>query len=149
MPGIGSRRPSAARAAVLLAVALAATSGCSWLFVQPLPADHSPYQRATCTTNRTAPVLDTIFTITNLAAVIYVLGQDHIDNKGSRVGFGLSVASLWGMSAGYGYSKTSECEEVANYEPRYQPVRPRPRLVPVPRPAAAPPPAVVVEPPAT
>lgn len=75
----------------------------------------------TCTTNRAAPVLDTIFTITNLAAVVYVLGQDNIDNKGSRIGFGVSVASLWALSAGYGYSKTRECEEAENDETTYQP----------------------------
>ncbi|HVZ87097.1 MAG TPA: hypothetical protein VHG72_09010 [Polyangia bacterium] len=98
------------------------TSGCSWIFVEPLPAD-DPSDYAHCTTSRAAPVIDTIFTSTNLLSALYVAGEDNVKNKGPAISLGLGVAALWLASAIYGYSKTNECEaarvEGAN-EPLYR-----------------------------
>jgi hypothetical protein len=124
--------------------------GCSWLFTTPPPKDFDRHTYLECTTNRVPPVLDTIFTITNVASAIYVAGQENVQNKGSAVGLGLSVATLWMLSAVYGYSGTSACEEAqASYGGRgaYRPLpRPAPRLNPgvqqvAPGPPAPPPPA--------
>ena len=106
----------------LLTLALAVlmiTPGCSWLFVEPLnSAAVSRGYASTCTTNVTAPVVDTILTGTNLASAVYVAGQDNVTNKGASVGLGLFVAGFWFASALYGYSKTSECS--AYVEGKYQ-----------------------------
>jgi hypothetical protein len=116
------------RATKILAmvVGLSLMPGCSWLFVQPLKTDRG-YRNPNCTTNRAAPVIDTLFTTTNVVSALYVAGQDNVANKEQAVLFGLSVAALWAMSAGYGFSKTAECEEaLAEEEEPEQPYR-RPR----------------------
>jgi hypothetical protein len=116
-------------------------SGCSWIFVQPPPPDYGRGRDLDCTTNRAAPVIDTIFTITNVISALYVAGQNNVTNKGASVGLGLSVAALWGMSAGYGYSNTSQCEEAkASMSGRYySPAAVRPRPAALPPPPYAPP----------
>jgi hypothetical protein len=132
-------------------VALLSTSGCSWIFVQPLPPDHG-YDYQPCTSSRVAPVVDTIFTLTNLASALYVASENNVTNKGTAVTLGLGVGLLWALSAGYGYSHTAECEEAHELDergyrplphlrapPRYYP-QPPPRVVdPAAAPAAAPP----------
>jgi hypothetical protein len=91
---------------------LATSQGCSYLFVQPAPPGPPRSASVNSTTNRAAPVIDTIFTATNLASAAYVAGQDDATNKGQAVTLGLAVAGLWLSSAIYGYAKTSECEDV-------------------------------------
>jgi hypothetical protein len=86
-------------------------SGCSWIFVQPIAPRYERSERLDCTTNRAAPVIDTILTVTNLASAAYVAGQDNVTNKGTSVTLGLLVGAMWLSSAIYGYSKTSECED--------------------------------------
>ncbi len=94
-------------------------SGCSWIFVQPLPPSYERRGRTDCTTNRAAPVIDTILTLTNVGSAVYVASQDNVTNKGTSVTLGLLVGALWFSSAIYGYSKTSECEDaLADDEPR-------------------------------
>ncbi len=56
-------------------------------------------------------MIDTLFATTNAFSALYVATADGVTNKGQAVMFGLSVATLWALSAGYGYSKTSECAE--------------------------------------
>src|SRR6185312_5486873 len=135
--------------ASLLALFLAAivpSSGCSYLFVTP---PHETYggHVANCTTNRAAPVIDTIFVGTNVISALYVAGEDNVTNKGSSVALGLGVAALWLSSAIYGYYNTSQCEELRSQEasgPYYPPPRPvrRPAWQQQPPPPAyAPPPA--------
>ena len=84
-------------------------AGCSWIFVDPLPASYAPGDHAHCTTDRTAPVVDTLFTITNLASTAYVASEDTVANKGTVVGVGVAAAGLWFASALYGYVHTSDC----------------------------------------
>jgi hypothetical protein len=134
-------------------VALLSTSGCSWIFVQPLPPDHGDDYRP-CTSSRVAPVVDTILTLTNLASALYVASENNVTNKDAAVTLGIGVGILWALSAGYGYSHTAECEEAHELDehgyrpppnlrapPRYYP-QPPPRVVdPAAAPAAAPAPA--------
>jgi hypothetical protein len=94
---------------LLLVVVLLLLPGCSWLFVDRLPEDRHSHRDYDCTTSRTAPVVDTILTATNVASAIYVANQDNVKNKGPAVMLGLSVAAIWASSAVYGYRATSEC----------------------------------------
>jgi len=150
------------RLAFFLAVLLpigSSLSGCSWLFVQPLPPRFERGDRPACTTNRAAPVIDTILTLTNVGSAVYVAGQDNVTNKGTAVTAGLLVGALWFSSAIYGYSKTSECEDsLADDEPvRYgrPPIRLRapppgiggPAGAPAERPATWDTPTVTLSPP--
>ncbi len=114
------------RALVVAIGALAMTGGCSWIFVQPLPADHRSFSVANCTSNRAPPVLDTLFATTNVISALYVGTEDNVSNKGLAVGVGLGVAVLWALSAGYGYTHTSECEEAQEEDGRGY--RPPPRV---------------------
>jgi len=99
-----------------------------------LPAHYERSDSVNCTTNRAAPVIDTIFTLTNVVSAVYVAGQDNVTNKNTAVGLGLAVAGLWLSSAIYGYSKTSECEAAMDDDapaPRYRrPVAQRPVAAP-------------------
>jgi hypothetical protein len=97
-----------------LALLVGAQAGCSWLFVQPVPIGHPRGGVIECTSSRAAPVLDTLFTGTNVVSAIYVASQDNVANKEQAVGFGLGVATLWALSAVYGYQNTSACEEAQN-----------------------------------
>jgi hypothetical protein len=116
---------------VLLPVlASSSLSGCSWLFVQPLPANYERGEPTNCTTSRAAPVVDTLLTLTNVGSAVYVAGQDNVTNKGTAVTAGLLVGALWFSSAIYGYSKTSDCAAAMEDDappPRYRrPVTRRP-----------------------
>jgi hypothetical protein len=130
---------------VLSLLVLLQPAGCSWLFVQPLPSNYEPGRSVPdCTTNRAAPVFDTIFTGTNIASAVYVAGENNVTNKGTAVTLGLLVASVWLSSAIYGYSKTSACEDAKAEDapaPRYRPVYHLRAVPPAPPPAAVPPPA--------
>jgi hypothetical protein len=111
-----------------IAATLGLLPGCSWLFIQPLQDDRNPGEPYTCTTNRAAPVIDTLLAASNVASAAYVANQDNAANKGTAVMAGLSVATLWAVSAGYGYFKTAECEEAISpprrddeWPPSYRP----------------------------
>jgi hypothetical protein len=142
---------------VLLPVlASSSLSGCSWLFVQPLPANYERGEPTNCTTSRAAPVVDTLLTLTNVGSAVYVAGQDNVTNKGTAVTAGLLVGALWFSSAIYGYSKTSDCAAAMEDDappPRYRrPVTRRPVAPPSYAPPSSPPPdgwgpSVTVQPP--
>jgi hypothetical protein len=95
----------------LICVLLVLLPSCSYLLVEPLPENYKSRRRIRCTTSRVAPVLDTVFTLTNTAGVIYVASQDNVKNKENSVLLGLSVAAIWAISAVYGYKATDACEE--------------------------------------
>jgi hypothetical protein len=101
----------------LAILALSSTAGCSWIFVQPLPPEHG-YDYQPCTSSRVAPVIDTLFAITNVVSALYVGTRDNVTNKGTSVTLGISVATLWALSAGYGYSHTAECDEAHEFDER-------------------------------
>jgi hypothetical protein len=133
-------------ALMLAALSLTSTTGCSWIFVQPLPEDHryrDEYQP--CTSSVVAPVFDTLFTLTNLGSALYVASEDNVTNKGTAVTLGVGVAILWAASAAYGYSHTAECQEAHEFDERGY--RPPPHLRAPPRYYQQPPPRIVAPPP--
>jgi hypothetical protein len=141
------KRPALLLAFILLATGL--VSGCSWIFVQPLPARYERGDSTDCTSNVAAPVIDTLFTLTNVGSSIYVAGQDNVTNQGAAVTAGLVVGVVWLSSAIYGYGHTSECrdaKEEADYRPAHHYVRPRPPAVQHQQPAPAAEPSVTVPP---
>lgn len=99
----------------LLVVLLLPQVGCSWLFSQPPPADYGRDRHAGCSTNPVPPVLDTLFTVTNLTSALIVATDNEAQNKGAAVGLGLSLATLWMVSAVYGYKSINECEQALAY----------------------------------
>ncbi len=93
----------------LALVALCATAGCSWIFTQPLREDRSPYDDPVCSTNPAPPVIDTAAFMLNAGTTIYTAAQDNVSHKALRVSAGVTAATLWLVSAIYGYGKISEC----------------------------------------
>jgi hypothetical protein len=139
---MGRVERSGSRVALAL-LSLSSTVGCSWIFVQPLPPEHG-YDYQPCTSSRVAPVIDTILTITNIASALYVGTRDNVTNKGESVTLGIGAATMWALSAGYGYSHTAECEEAHELDehgyhaPPY--LRAPPRYYPQPPPQVGAPP---------
>lgn len=134
----------------LFLVLLVSSPGCSYLFVTPPHEDYGGRVIGDCTTNRAAPVIDTIFVTTNVLSAVYVAGEDNVTNKGTAVGLGLSVAALWLSSAIYGYYNTSRCSELLEDDSPYSrplPRRPVARPTWQPMPPPAPPPAPPASPP--
>jgi hypothetical protein len=104
-----------------LALALAAlcpTAGCSWIFTEPLRADRSPYDFPVCSTNLAPPSIDSFLFATNAATTFYVGIQDNVSNKALSVSVGAAAATLWLLSAIYGYTETSECKEAVRAHDR-------------------------------
>lgn len=129
--------------AKLLALAisgLAPTSGCSWYFVRPLPVESAGVGYRDCTTSRIPPVVDTLFALTYIAEAIYVGGSDQATHKDAGIAVGLALASVWALSATYGYWKTKECEDLIAAQRTAMPPAPlwgtsQPQLYPQPPPA--------------
>ncbi len=87
-------------------------AGCSFIFIQP-PHEDDGYRRVTtCTTSPVAPIIDTIFTLTNFGSAAYVASENNVTNKGTAVAAGLAVGALWLSSAIYGYYNTNRCSEL-------------------------------------
>jgi len=90
-------------------------SGCSMIFVDPAPKNYQYLNRFNCTTSYAAPVVATIFALTNIGSVAYVAGQDNTGNqsanRASAITLGVAVAATWAGSAFYGYRSVSECNE--------------------------------------
>lgn len=99
--------PSTLRSALAL-VALS-TAGCSWAFTQPLRADRPPYDYPVCSTHPAPPVIDTALFMVNAGSTIYTAVQDNVSQKALLVSIGATAATLWLLSAIYGYSEISEC----------------------------------------
>jgi hypothetical protein len=125
---------------------LAPTSGCSWYFVRPLSAESAGVGYRDCTTSRIPPVVDTLFALTYVAEAIYVGGSDQATHKDkdAAVAVGLALASVWALSATYGYWKTNECEDLIAAQRTAMPPAPlwgtsQPQLYPHPPPSGAPP----------
>ena len=93
----------------LMLAALWLTPACSWALVQSMPEDYENREYVDCTTNTTAPVVDTIFALLNVGSTVYLERQDDVPNKGAALGVGILAAAVWGASAVYGYVETAEC----------------------------------------
>ncbi len=116
---------------MVLMLPVSGSLGCSWIFVEPLPASYERGDPPQCTANPVAPVVDTLFTLTNVGSAVYVAGEDNVANKGAAVTVGLLVGALWLSSAIYGYSKVSACDEAKNdfgEAPRHSHLRPPPAV---------------------
>jgi hypothetical protein len=124
-------------------LALSMCGGCSYIFVQP-PKDDDLHARGvlTCTTTPIAPVVDSVFTLTNLLSVFYVANENNVTDKGTPMAAGLAVAAIWLSSAIYGYYNTSQCADLAREDdpgPYHRPVHYQHAVF---RPPPAPPPVV-------
>jgi hypothetical protein len=135
----------------LMLAALSLTSGCSWALLQSMPEDYENREYVDCTTNTTAPVVDTIFTLLNAGSTVYLERQDDVPNKGAALGVGVLAAAVWGASAVYGYVETAECAAYRRdrqlHEGHWSPSRPQfypqppPVLPPTENPSIAAPPS--------
>jgi hypothetical protein len=86
--------------------------GCSFAFVQP-PKDDGPVPRASnCTSSQIAPVVDTLFTASNLVSLGYFLATSDVAHQRVALGLGLVDMALWLSSAIYGYYNTNRCREL-------------------------------------
>jgi hypothetical protein len=90
-------------------VALSSTVGCSWTFTQPLRDDRSPYDYPVCSTHPAPPIVDTTLFMVNAGTTIYTAAEDNVSQKALRLSVGATAATLYLLSAIYGYSKISEC----------------------------------------
>lgn len=107
---------------LILVVILAYCSGCSFIGVRQPTYYTNPKTNQTtvsCTTSRAAPVVDTVF------GGLFLLGagQNAVNAKNEKrpeekiiyanaAWLGLSMATLWAISAAYGYSSTAKCDDV-------------------------------------
>jgi hypothetical protein len=99
-----------------IALALSMMASCSFAFVQPAHHDR-PGGVAGCTSEPTAPVVDTLLALANLGSAIYVASQSNVANRGAAVGLGLGFAGVFVASAIYGYVTTSTCAELLLDDP--------------------------------
>jgi hypothetical protein len=114
------RLPWAATLRSALALVALSTGGCSWSFTQPLRDDRSPYDYPVCSTHPAPPVADTSLFVLNAGTTIYAAAADNVSQKALPVSVGATAATLYLLSAVYGYVKISQCmSAVARYETGY------------------------------
>jgi hypothetical protein len=88
-------------------VALATwTAGCSYLFVTPPHEAEGGRLIGECTTDRSAPTVDTLLVTTNALSAIYFATGDTLKNKEAAVALGVGAAAFWLSSAIYGFYNT-------------------------------------------
>jgi hypothetical protein len=102
----------------LALIALFSTASCSWIFTQPLREDRSPYDFPVCSTSLAPPMIDTLLFVANAATTLYLGTRDNLSDKTLRLSVGAGAATLWLVSAIYGYTKTSACAEAVNAHDR-------------------------------
>jgi hypothetical protein len=106
----------------LLCAALTSTSACSWIFTQPLREDRSPYDYPVCSTNPAPPLVDTLLFVSNAGSTIYLGTRDNVNEKALLVSVGIVTATVYLLSAVYGYSNTNECQNALGvHKAGYQP----------------------------
>ncbi|HEY5090519.1 MAG TPA: hypothetical protein VIK30_11155 [Polyangia bacterium] len=133
-----------AKLVALVMAWLSLASACSLYFVRPLPVESASEGYLDCTTSRIPPMVDTLFALTDIAEAIYVGGSDQATHKDAAVAAGLALATVWALSATYGYLKTNQCEDFMAAQGTAMPPVPlwgtsQPQLYPQPpAPAVAP-----------
>jgi len=117
---------------IAAAMLAAAAPGCSWIgwgLQKPPPLPVEPSTAIHCTTDKVAPILDTVgaaaFVGLGVAGMVTVHGSCS-GGAGSMCGlqeaaFGLSLSSaaigvLYGASAVYGYGATGRCARLIEWE---------------------------------
>ena len=105
------------RLIVPLIAAATGLGGCSFIFVKPLPPDYRSGDALDCTANQTAPLIDTLFSISEIVGIAYVASKSNDQNK-DRVDIlipgQLLGLVIWGSSAMYGYRRTNACSDARN-----------------------------------
>lgn len=95
-------------------------SGCSFVFVEPVPSYHRnlpPQEPVECTSARAAPMLDTIVAAVSLTAAAAAAAADDEEyedesvNRRENVTANLLVAAVATSSAIYGYVTVKECRD--------------------------------------
>ncbi len=99
---------------VCLAALVPWAGGCSLIFVEPTPRDHEQRATVLCTSNYTAPVLDSV--LTGLLAVSVLSQAGAEGDEDERLSGGALVAPaafgiLTAASAIYGYATVPQCRE--------------------------------------
>lgn len=98
-----------------LLAGLSSAPACSLLFVEGPAAQRSRSQPLTCSTSYGWPVFDTI--MAGFQSVRAGLALSHSDayykgmpiSRGGDIGFGVSLAALSAISAGFGYDAVGRC----------------------------------------
>jgi hypothetical protein len=130
------------RLALFLVLLLPANGslGCSWIFVNSLPADYQRGDRVDCTTSVAAPVADTLLAGSSVAGVLLIAGTSNGKSTPATNALVTSALVWTGIyigSAIHGYRATSACREVMEDDddaPRYP--HPRVQVRPLPPPPA-------------
>jgi hypothetical protein len=94
-------------------VALFASGGCSWLFVDSVPDGHRQGDAVECTTSRALPVVDTVLAASHLVGLAYLQTASYTPDQRQQVNV-LGYAEFIGLlvytsSAVHGYMATSDC----------------------------------------
>src|SRR5439155_14954438 len=110
-----------------------AASGCSLVFTTRAP-DHPeripPAMPIMCTTSRAAPVVDTIIAgLESVRTIFAVSAKDSVYQgatitRPADIGIGLGLTTLFAVSAIYGFSVTSGCDEAKQTRARQIPPGP-------------------------
>src|SRR5687767_5586014 len=95
----------------IVSSALVLHSGCSFLFVKGPPVGHAGMVTFECSDSRGWPTFDVIWAGLNGIGAASAAGDDENPDQGQIVAVGLAWLVLSGISAGYGFSKVSDCEK--------------------------------------
>jgi hypothetical protein len=108
-----------ARRMLLLTCVLALLPACSWLFVEAPPVAHERLPSFECTESSAAPIGDTAAAVAYGLVGVLGLAVGIPGAHGETNGFGAdnvamftigaADATVFGLSAGYGYGATSAC----------------------------------------
>jgi hypothetical protein len=114
------------------AIGVLTLSGCSFAFVHGPPANHRRMSFFDCTSGNVLPVVDALVTAASVAATAGAASGDASTRKADMIGYAVDAA-LFGASAIYGFSKTSDCREAqAELIARLPPTPLEPYMAPPP-----------------
>ncbi len=88
------------------------------MFVQPPRSYYPPHAEVNCTTSAWAPTLDLIFAGLEAVRTGFALSASDSAYRGQAlsrpadISFGLSLTTAFAISAGYGFSAVSRCNEL-------------------------------------
>jgi hypothetical protein len=106
-----NRSSPAARLASVWLIGALFLSGCSLIFTKSAPAKWSTPD-VECSTSRVPPILDTILGLSHLGGAIWVAVDDRFVHRNLLLASELAFATVFAVSAIYGYRQTSACEEI-------------------------------------
>jgi hypothetical protein len=116
--------------AALVGMALAASAGCSFLFVEGPPKHASHDSALACTDSYTWPVVDTLVAVSQglrILTIVTPLGKSFerplsVDPKTDFM-VGLGTLTLAATSATVGYVRVKECQDLGRARPSGDPER--------------------------